>query len=183
MKAYGVILAIGLVAAWSGLNAYGGDFPVDEQVTVTSDPSEFTPFSDPKYGQGKEEKKRWAFTVRLVGNGVEAIPTLSLKLYVVQIQNWLPQMDQYKQESVARVLEKNDVPVNGDQVEIGDITLSNTVSSASSGTWYGGFKYAGYVLEVYRDGKLADLKVGGSAVVRKAYDSYLTSKGGTPPSP
>jgi hypothetical protein len=170
------LLLGGVVAAGMILAAQAADFPVEEQVVAASEVAQSKQINDPLHGLGKQETKTWKFSVQIKNTGVDAIPPLEVKLYVVQVKNWIaPQSDQFKDESVLRVLEKKDVPVTDESVELGDVDISSMNSDAGGTKWYGGSKYAGYVLEVYQDGKLVDTKVGGGAPVRKAYEAFLKS--------
>lgn len=167
----GAVAGVGMIVA-----ARADDLPVDEQVVVTSEVAESKQINDPQHGVGRQETKTWKFTVQLKNTGAEAQPPLSVKLYVVQMKNWIGQMqDQFKEESVLKVLEKKDIPVTDEPVELGDVDITSMNSDSVGMKWFGGFKYAGYVLEVYKDGKLADTKLGGGVPVRKAYEAALKS--------
>ncbi len=173
-----VLLGAAVAAVISGAGAWADDFPVEEQVVVTSEIAQTKTISDAQHGQGKQETKTWKFSVQLKNTGTDAIPPLSVKLYVAQYKNWIgQQMDQYKEESIAKVLEKKDVPVTDDPVDLGEVDISSMNSDAGAVKYFDGFKYAGYVLEVYKDGKLVDTKLGGGVPVRKAYESYLKAPG------
>jgi hypothetical protein len=138
-----------------------------------------------KYGKGKEDVKIPDFTVQLVNNGMDDLADVELKLYVVVAPNWLPSQTAPKgKPRVLRVLDQKSLHVGAMQslsVPMGKVEIKSAITAdptKRNETWYIGSSYAGYVLEIYLNGKLSQTKMTGSTAVRPAYENYLKKHGG-----
>ncbi|MDE1171003.1 MAG: hypothetical protein PW734_07330 [Verrucomicrobium sp.] len=134
-------------------------------------------------GKGKETVTAPTFTVKLSNTGMDDMPNITLKLYVAVAHNWIrTETEDQRQGRIQEILEgKASLPAGASQeVEMGSVEVKSSVTGDSTHhvTWFGGAVYQGYVLEIYSNGALYRVKVGGNTAARRAYDEYKKNTGG-----
>jgi len=134
-------------------------------------------------GVGQSVDRNIAFSATLHNKGMDDLANVGIKLYVMAGPNSYNLDHTRLRLHVAQVLSQDNIPIlsaQDAQVSLGNVDFASqtatTVQGNSNGvvatTYYSGDIFQGYVIEIYIDGKLADVRIGNGSL-KSAYEDYL----------
>ena len=177
MKAIGAAVLLGFWSVGLGM-AWADDSPLDASVTVETSNTNNNVTSATE-GTGVELVTTCSYTVSLHNKGMDPLPKIGLKLYLVggNENDTLRQEAPAKfQAGIVKVLEKKDIsldPGADATAEMGGCEYKSQVTHLYNMTYFGGVFAAGYVLEIYVNDEKVDVKYSGGGNVQQTYETYL----------
>ena len=137
----------------------------------------------PVGGTGQSVDRNIAFSATLHNKGMDDLANVGIKLYVMAGPNSYNLDHTRLRLHVLQVLSQDNIPILSAQdahVSLGNVDFASQVATTVSGningvvatTYYSGDIFQGYVIEVYIDGKLADVRIGNGSL-KSAYEDYL----------
>ncbi len=175
MKAMGAAVLLGFLGLGAGV-AWADDSPLEANVVVDTG-QDSSNVSTATYGDGQEHVVTPRYSVTLHNKGMDAIPKIGLKLYVIGGDDYVKSFAPAKfKMAVVKVLEKEDISLDSTAditEEMGQVEFKTQATRNGLMLWFSGISYEGYALEIYIDGQKVDVKYGGTQNVQQPYEEYL----------